>query len=452
MRIMTTMKAMKSLFLLISLFMMATLISCSPRNAGDPKERPNIVLIISDDQSWTDYSFLGHEHIKTPRIDQLADEGLTFTRGYTTAPLCRPALASMATGLYPHQHGVIGNDPLFKPMVEKSWGPDWLAERAEFNELYTAGFEQASSLADLLREAGYVSLQTGKWWEGNYSRGGFTQGMTHGIPALGGRHGDDGLKIGREGLDVIYDFIDESQEEEAPFFVWYAPFLPHAPHTPPDSLRDKYLPMAPSPAVANYWAMCEWFDITCGQLMDYIEKKALSENTLFIFVTDNGWIQDPDKPGRYAPRSKREPYDMGIRTPIIYRWKGVIEPELDETSLVSSIDIATTVLEICGIQPDVEMQGINVLDKEIRKRRDAIFAETYAHDFSAIDSSLYYRIIITNPWKLILPDPVNQPDQSPELYNLDDDPFEWSNQAEAHPEITSRLRQQLEDWWSENEY
>lgn len=441
---------MKSLFLLIFLFMMITLISCSPGNAGDTKERPNIVLIISDDQSWTDYSFLGHEHIQTPRIDQLATEGLTITHGYTTAPLCRPALASMITGLYPHQHGVFGNDPVFNPGGEQVSGSEWLIQRAKNNEPIVQGIEQIATLADLLGEAGYVSLQTGKWWEGNYSRGGFLKGMTHGDPTHGGRHGDEGLKIGREGLDVIYKFMDEAHKQENPFFVWYAPFLPHAPHTPPDSLRDKYLPRAPSPAVANYWAMCEWFDITCGQLMDYIDQKGMSENTLFVYVTDNGWIQDPELPNRYAPRSKRTPYDMGIRTPVMYRWKGVIKPEMDETSLSSTIDIATTVLAACGLEPTPEMQGINVLDKKIRKGRDAIFAETYAHDFSTIDSSLYYRIIITNPWKLILPDPVNQPDKSPELYNLDDDPFEWSNQAEAHPEIADQLRKQLEAWWSEN--
>ncbi len=421
------------------------LVSCSEEVVH---QQPNIVLIISDDQSWTDYSFLGHEHIRTPRIDQLAAEGLTFTQGYTTAPLCRPALASMATGLYPHQHGAYGNDPI-NPGEKQVYGTEWLIQRAEINEPIMAGIEKISSLADLLGEAGYISLQTGKWWEGHYSRGGFSQGMTHGNPALGGRHGDDGLEIGREGLDVIFDFMNEAQETETPFFVWYAPFMPHAPHNPPDSLRDKYLPLAPTPAVANYWAMCEWFDITCGELMDYIDQKELSENTLFVYVTDNGWIQDPDRPNRYAPRSKRAPYDMGIRTPIIYRWKGVIEPEMDETSLSSSIDIATTILGICGIQPTEEMQGINVLDREIRKGRDAIFAETYAHDFSTLDSSLYYRIIVTNPWKLILPDTVNQPDRIPELYNLEDDPHEWNNQADAHPEIVAELVLRLEEWWNE---
>jgi len=91
--------------------------SCSIDSQSDSAaaNQPNIVLIISDDQSWTDYSFMGHEFIQTPRIDQLASEGLTFTYGYgyTTAPLCSPALASIVTGLYPYQHGILGNDPVF---------------------------------------------------------------------------------------------------------------------------------------------------------------------------------------------------------------------------------------------------------------------------------------------------------------------------------------------------
>ncbi len=437
---------MKKILPLISLALLLGISSCSESPQSD---QPNIILLISDDQSWPHYSFLGHEHIQTPRIDQLAAEGLTITNGYTTAPLCRPALSSMATGLYPHQHKVIGNDPVFDPGGKAAYGKDWLAQRAVNNQSIVDGIEELSTIADLLAEAGYVSLQTGKWWEGNYSVGGFSQGMTHGDPSRGGRHGDEGLDIGREGLDVIYDFIDEAQGSETPFFVWYAPFLPHAPHTPPDSLRDKYLPLAPTPAVANYWAMCEWFDITCGQLMDYIDDKELSENTLFVYVTDNGWIQDPERPNRYAPRSKRAPYDMGIRTPIMYRWKGVIEPEMDQTSLSSSIDIATTILDICGIEPTAEMQGINVLDKEARAAREAVFAEVYAHDFKSVDSSLYHRIIITRPWKLILTDPAYDPEWGPELYNLDTDPYEWENQAEAHPEIVARLRGQLEEWWDQ---
>jgi arylsulfatase A-like enzyme len=413
---------------------------------------PNIVLLISDDQSWTDYSYMGHAYIQTPRIDELAAGGLTLTRGYTTAPLCRPALASIISGLYPHQHGIVGNDPVFEAGGTQLYGEEWLARRAELNRPIVETLEQLPTLADLLGEAGYVSLQTGKWWEGHFSSGGFTEGMTHGDPARGGRHGDEGLVIGREGLDIIYDFMDKAQENHNPFFIWYAPFMPHAPHTPPDSLKEKYMPLAPTEAVANYWAMCEWFDISCGQLMDYVEEKGMAENTLFIYVTDNGWIQDPDRPNRYAPRSKREPYDMGIRTPIIYHWKGMVEPEVDESSLASSIDIVPTVLAACGLRPTGQMQGINMLDKARRKERVSIFAETYAHDFQSVDSSLFHRIIITRPWKLILTNPAYDPGRGPELYQLDEDPHEWHNRAGEHPELVRELSREVESWWSAKKY
>ncbi len=422
---------------------------CQVDKDDTSNNHPNIVLIISDDQSWPDYSFMEHEHIQTPSIDRLAKEGITFTRGYSVAPLCRPSLASIATGLYPHQHGILGNDPIFDDEGNRVPRVDWLKKRAEYNQKYIDQFQKLETIPEALKSIGYASLQTGKWWEGNYSTGGFDKGMTHGIVEKGGRHGDEGLKIGREGLDVIYHFIDSTVNSETPFFIWYAPFLPHNPHNPPDSLRNKYLPLAPTEAVANYWATIEWFDITCGQLMTFIEQRNLDEETVFIYVTDNGWIQDPDRPNRYAPRSKRTPYEMGIRTPIIFRWKNALRPEFDQQHLVSSIDIAPTIYSLCGIKSPDNLQGINILDQKALAQRDEIFAETYAHDFSTIDSSLYYRTVIQEKWKLILPDHENKPDDSPELYDLQDDPYEYTNLAAEHPELVEDLKSEIENWWGQ---
>jgi arylsulfatase A-like enzyme len=420
--------------------------SFSKNKKSDKVENPNIVLIISDDQSWTDYSFTGHEHIQTPRIDQLAAQGLTFTHGYTTAPLCSPALASIATGLYPHQHGILGNDPVFSS-EERKYSAEWMQERMKHYRPFISNFEELETIADILGENGYTSLQTGKWWLGNFASGGFEKGMTHGDPARGGRHGDEGLKIGREGLDVVYRFIDSAEEQNKPFYVWYAPFLPHAPHNPPDSLKQKYLPLAPTEAVANYWAMCEWFDITCGQLIDYVEQKGLTKNTLFVYVCDNGWIQYPDKPNVYAPRSKREPYEMGIRTPIIFNWNGKIEPEFNTKNPVSSIDIATTIYSICKLEPPAGLPGINVLDNTALNERKTIFAETFAHDFTTIDSSLYYRMAIDFPWKLILPDKTNKPEAETELFNIEKDPHENENLAGSFPDIVKDLQKKIENWY-----
>lgn len=302
---------------------------------------------------------MGHDYIETSNIDRLAAEGMTFTRGYSVVPVCRPSLASIATGLYPHQHMVIGNDPLFEFDKGKRWSVEWLALRNELNESISAEFEKLLTLARILGEQGYVSLQTGKWWEGHYSVGGFTEGMT-----LGHRHGDKGLTIGRE---------------------------------------------------------------------------RLAENTLFVYVTDNGWIQNPEQPKKGGPRAKLTPYEMGIRTPIIFRWKDSIITLMDDEHLVNSIDIASTILHTCGSFPTENMQGINVLDPQMLTGREHIFAESYDHDFTTVDSSLRYRIILELPWKLILPHKKNLPGDQVELFNVVDDPHEFTNLAGAHPEIVAGL-------------
>ena len=175
--------------------------------------------------------------------------------------------------------------------------------------------------------------------------------------------------LGGEGLDPIYNFIEEADSLDKPFFVWYAPFLPHAPHTPPEELEKKYMKLAPTPAIARYWAMCEWFDQTCGDLLDHLDEKQLTEETLVIYVCDNGWIQKPDAPNRFGPRSKQSPYEGGIRTPLMFKWPGKITPKMDTTTLASSIDIIPTILAACELPPDEKLPGVNIIDRKALSER-----------------------------------------------------------------------------------
>jgi len=399
---------------------------------------PNVVMIIGDDQAWGDFGFMGHPAIHTPHLDRLASQSLVFTRGYVPSSLCRPSLATLATGLYPHQHRITSNDPPGRP------------DRALMlrnRQRQIANIERVPTLARLLGQRGYVSFQTGKWWEGNFSRGGFTEGMTHGDPARGGRHGDAGLKIGREGLEPIFDFLDRHQGR--PFFIWYAPFLPHQPHNPPEELLAHYREKTDSIHVARYWAMCEWFDQTCGELLAGLERRGLADNTLVVFVVDNGWIQQPDA-ARYAPRSKRSPNEGGIRTPIMLRWPGHIQARRDESTPVVSVDLVPTILGACGLEPTAEMPGVNLLDTERLAKREAIFGEIFTHDAVKVDdpaSSLQYRWCIEGRWKLILPNPKLLPDAQPELYDLEADPREDDDLAARRPQVVERLHTRIEQWW-----
>jgi len=409
---------------------------------------PNVVMIVGDDQAWTDYGFMDHPTIRTPHLDRLASEGMVFTRGYVPSSLCRPSLATMITGLFAHQHKITSNDPPWPKGMEGKRGPagkdaTYRAQRQEMIGL----IDEAPALPRLLAEKGYVSFQSGKWWEGNYRRGGFSAGMTHGDPARGGRHGDAGLAIGREGMQPVLDFID--QAGASPFFLWYAPMLPHQPHNPPQRLLAKYQDKTDSIHLARYWAMCEWFDETCGTLLDHLDKKGLAENTLVVFLSDNGWIQEPDRPTSH-PKSKRSPYDGGLRTPVVLRWPGHIAPKRDTETLVGSIDLAPTILAACGLKPGAELQGVNLLDAEARASRKTLFGEIFTHnavDLHVPASSLQYRWCIDGWWKLIVPNPANEPQAKAELYDLKADPQETNNLAEREGDRAKTLLRHIDAWW-----
>jgi arylsulfatase A-like enzyme len=388
-------------------------------------EPPNVVILLSDDQAWTDYGFMGHPHIQTPHLDRLASQSVTFTRGYVPTSLCRPSLMSLITGLYPHQHLVTGNDP----------------PKGTDRNLMLKHVRRLPTLPKLLAEKGYVSFQSGKWWEGNFSEGDFTAGMTHGDVARGGRHGDEGLAIGRQTMQPVYDFLAASKGK--PFLLWFAPMLPHNPHTPPERLLAKYRDKTDSIHIARYWAMCEWWDERCGELLTHLDQQGLSENTLVVYVTDNGWIQSPDRI-QFAPRSKRSPYEGGVRTPILLRWPAKLKPRRDEKALVSSIDLAPTILAACGLAATKEMQGKSLLEAAAGQplARDNVRGEIYEHDVPDIDRAepgLLFRWCIVGNWKLI--ESANRKHR--ELYDLATDPHETKDLAAAEPTRVEQLSAQL---------
>lgn len=417
--------------ILASAGLLLLLMACG--QARGAEKPPNIVMILGDDQAWTDFGFMGHPTIRTPHLDKLASQSLVFTRGYVPTSLCRASLASMITGLYPHQHAITSNDP----------------PKGTDRALMLKHVQNHPTLPRLLAPQGYQCLQTGKWWEGHPKLGGFTHFMTHGDPARTGRHGDEGLKIGRQGLAPIESFLGEVGQK--PFFLWYAPMMPHTPHTPPERLLTHYADKAPTTFVAKYWAMCEWFDETCGQLLTLLDERGLAENTLVLFVTDNGWIQNPNGNG-FAAKSKRSPYDGGLRTPIMVRWPGKISPRRDEQSLASSIDLAPTVLAACGLTTK-DLPGLNLQEASSGARlpREAVYGAIFSHDAVEIDrpaANVQYRWCVDGDWKLILP---HDSAEKPELYDIVADPRETRDLAAEKPDALARLTRRINQWWPADE-
>ena len=291
----------------------------------------------------------------------------------------------------------------------------------------------APSMVRQLQDNGYATLQTGKWWEGDPLDHGFDEGCGH--------------QIGRKTMEPIYNFVDKAQKNAQPFFIWYAVFLPHTPHNAPDRHYLKYKDLAPNESTARYWANVAWLDETCGQLVDFLKEKNLYDNTLFVFTADNGWRPDPNQVSWYA-RSKKEPFEAGVRTPIFLTHKNKITPGRDKTTLASNIDIAPTILKACGIEPDTAMLGLDLRKPHYLAKRDRIFVDVYWDNIQVdaledLNSDLIARVVVDGWDKLIA-----RPDRN-QLYDLKNDPDDRTDLAAQRPHKVKKLSGVIDDWLEE---
>lgn len=437
---------MRHLLLLLCAFTMAGAAPAAPPKA------PNILMIISDDHAWFDYGFMGSKAVSTPHLDKLAAESRVFPRGYVTNSLCGPSLASILTGRHVHRHGITGNDPLVPASVSpaaRQKSAAFLEGRAQMIKL----FQQSPHLPRLLGEQGYVSLQTGKWWMGDYTTGGFTEGMTK-----GGRHGDVGLDIGRKTMAPLTEFITRAKKDGKPFFAWYAPMLPHDPHTPPERLLAKYRDRSPTPQAARYHAMVEWFDETIGEIRAHLEKEGMTRDTVIVYVTDNGWIPRTDKPVVDFERSKQSPFDGGVRTPILVSWPGHIKPTTIQAP-ASAVDLMPTLLKLAGAKLPADGDGLDLLDDAALRARPFVAGQNSTHDIRELGrpaASLRYRWLVAGDLKLIVSSGLKtgmtasgstDATEPPRLFDLKADPYELRDLAAERPAEVKRLTTQLDAWW-----
>jgi arylsulfatase A len=462
------------------LWMLACL-CCAVTGTGLAAPRPNVVCIIPDDQTYRDFGFMGNARVKTPHLDRLAAQSARFPNGYVPTSVCSPSLATLLTGLYPHQHGIHFNHP---PPGNAAFNR--MTSAAEYERVRSRSFElirAVPTLPRVLAQEGYRCLQTGKFWEGHFANAGFTDGMTlfkaSLEPAHGNRrlasgelvahgNGDAGLNIGRETMQPIWDFLDACGKEQ-PFFIWYAPFLPHQPHDSPQRFYDLYRDVAGLPAhQVPYYAAISQFDDTVGQLIGEIERRGLAADTLFVLCTDNGWTADTrrerSRPEEFAHtrESKRSPFEDGLRTPILFRRDGHVQPATHD-ALASSVDIVPTLLAALGLEGRIDgLPGTNlwpVLRGEARAPTRPVFGEIYPGDATVLERpsrDIAYRWVREGGWKLIVPHahgdapPWGGYLTQPALFHVADDPREERNLADD-PEHQSRLqalRRQLDVWWT----
>lgn len=424
---------------------------------------PNIVLIISDDHAYDDFGFMGNPLVKTPNLDRLAARSARFTHAYVPTSSCRPSLATLLTGLYPHEHGIhFNHPPPGNAALNRMPRDQYYAARSLAEKL----IQSVPAVPRILAANGYRCLQTGKYWEGHYRTAGFTDGMTTGeaagVPGCWDKtlpdgsvvahgNGDFGLTIGRRTMQPLFDFIDRYAAQ--PFFIWYAPALPHTPHdvaTEDLALYENRAEILPHDV--RYYASITRFDRTVGQLLDCLETKGLSSNTLFVFLADNGWKPDPRRPERQHARSKWSPYEDGIRTPLLLRWDGHVRPA-DYDGIVESVDVAPTILAAVGLESEAQsMSGKDLLPVAAGRQASAdrpALGEIYENDAVRLGEpahEIQLRWVRSGPFKLIVP---SEAPKESLLFDLDKDPEEKHNLS-AEPEYAEQratLKRLLDRWW-----
>ena len=455
------MKISKNLILFLLL-----LFSCGGNNSVlKNKQLPNIVLIIGDDHGYPYFGFMGSKYVKTPNMDSLAKNGTVFTNGYVPDNHCRPALKSLITGLLPTEYKRIEQKIKSDKMMEDSFLMMNETEKMEWvNNFEYHSLQYFETLPKLLQSKGYNSFQSGKWWEYHYDYGGFTDGMTKGWKRekVNGRNwfqqfmGGEGTEIGRVTNKPVFDFINKNNRD--PFFIWYAPQLPHYPFDAPEKYLKLYRNKGFSKSAEKYYANCTWFDDGVGDLMKFLKEKSLLKNTLLVYVNDNGWEQEPnqefiDHPIRShngGDKGKLSVYDQSFRTPIIFSWPDQIPANAEKKDLIHSTDIYATILDLVNIFPPNESHGAsykNVInDKAYNIRKEIIGNSNKVRDIGqdadpmGKDEENYW--IRSGQWFFR----INLTNNTQALYNLREDQFCNQNLASERPNISNEMLNKISRW------
>lgn len=450
------------------------------RAADSDAAKPNVLLILTDDQGWPTLGCYGGQIVPTPHLDRLAAEGARFTDAYVTSQ-CTPTRATLLTGQYTARHGLWH--------VLSWYGYPWarMTEPA-FAENYS---RDAFTIAKGMRAAGYTTGIMGKWHltsnaDGNY-RGlepaaAAHYGFDFAPPLLSEEEFEPGADRGVGTLtEQAVEFIAASREE--PWFCFLSHHMIHGIVVAPDDLTEKFRQQGytgDGPNRAVYLAGLECIDHSVGRLMDALEELGEAEDTIIIFLSDNGGIdqrygfQQLPRPNPPQPQFKPDMreyensplragkgscYEGGVRVPMIVRWPGRVKSGLVIDTPIHAVDILPTALEAAdGIAPEgVVLDGKSLMtlltaekgDPRLRDRPIFQYYPFYDLRWGLTPCATIRR----GDYKLIefFGDRVDadgryQVGERLELYNLSTDIGETENLAEMQPSLATRLRGQLQRW------
>lgn len=462
------------LCILILSFVFALISGCT--EAEKHISQPNIIIIFNDDQGYQDLGCFGSPNIKTPRIDQMAKEGMLFTDFYVASSVCSASRAALLTGCYPQRVGVKG--VFFPNTGRQGLDPEYV------------------TIAEVLKDTGYATAAIGKWHLGDLpeflpTNQGFDS--YYGIPYSNDMYASKNMKYAedclfREGysLQKITEafegemwgkqpvalknkvplmrneecieypcdqrtitrrytnegikFITESVKQERPFFLYLANTMPHIPLFASEDFKGKS-------EWGLYGDVIEEIDFNTGRILDLLKDLGIEENTIVIFTSDNGpWLEvGKDKSGSALPlfEGKFTSFEGGMRVPCIIKWPGTIPAGSVSNELTATIDLVPTLASIAGARlPEIEIDGRNILDIWKGKKEALSPHEYYFYVFQG-------QAVRYGDWKyhkkeVFRLDSTRRDYDGPSLYNLKEDIGESRNVISENPEIARQLQEALE--------
>ena len=475
---------MKSKAIFLSLFALAVFIAGCSSAKTDKKEassdqKPNIIYILADDLGYGDLSCYGQKNFQTPNLDRLAQEGMMFTQHYSGSTVCAPSRSSLMTGLTTGHTFIRGN---------KEWKPE--GQYPLSAESYT--------IAEMLKEAGYVTGAFGKWGlgypgsEGDPNMQGFDVFYGYNCQRIGHNYypyhmwsnqekvileGNAGRKTETYGPDDIHvqamNFMETNKDK--PFFMYYPSIIPHAELFAPEEYMEKYrgkfepeksykgIDDGPNYKVGGYGsqpeshaafaAMINYLDDEVGIILAKLKELNIADHTLIIFTSDNGPHMEGGADPEYFDSNgalrgfKRDLYEGGIRVPMIAWWPGKIKAGTTSNHISAFWDVMPTLAEIIGVSAPENIDGISFLPTLLgqegqQKQHDYLYWEFHERKGR--------QAVRKGDWKAVRYN-AKIGDRPTELYNLAEDIGEENNLAGQHPELVKEMEEIMKNARTESE-
>ena len=415
--------------LIISLVCFSTLFSCSIESDS----KPNIIIILADDAGYSDFGFMGSDEIKTPNIDQLALDGVTFNNAYVSASVCSPSRAGLLTGMYQQR---FGHECNLDSDVNNSFDPNQI------------------TIAEALKTEGYNTGLIGKWHLGDKTQNhplkngfdyfwGFISGARNYFydPNEKSRNSirnvvENYSETNFEGYltDVLGDkavsFIDKNNQSNTPFFLFLSFNAPHTPMQAKNEVLEKFKDNPRRVYASMMWSM----DEAIGNVIEGLKENNQYDNTIIYFLSDNGAAMSNDASPFPFKGWKGNQYEGGIKTPMIMTWKNKIKSNTQFDGFISALDIFKTSLEVSNV------------NKEFMMNADGKNIMNYLNDNNIKNENLFWRkdkmaTVRSGDYKLI-----RLNDTSTVLYNIKKNYFEDFDLKINESQVHDSLLKLLSSW------